>query len=51
MLSGTIKETERGWRLMISNSTRGLIAMAFAVHVATQLESVSVYEDDEFLVV
>lgn len=51
VLSGTTKETERGWRLMISNSTRGLIAMAFAVHEATQFESVSAYEDDEFLVV
>lgn len=33
------KETERGWRLLKSPSSRGLIAMAVAVHQATQVAS------------
>jgi phage terminase large subunit-like protein len=37
VLAGTSKETERGWRLMKSQQTRGLIAMAVAAHQATQM--------------
>lgn len=36
VLAGTIKETERGWRLIKSYRTRGLIALAVAAHQATQ---------------
>jgi hypothetical protein len=39
VLSGVTKETERGWRLLISNQTRALIAMAVACHQATQLRA------------
>lgn len=35
VLAGTTKETERGWRLIKSPSTRGLVAMAVAVHQAS----------------
>lgn len=35
VLAGTTKETERGWRLIKSPSTRGLVALAVAVHQAT----------------
>ena len=39
------KETERGWRLLKSSSSRGVIAMAVAVHQATQLPSEPEAED------
>lgn len=41
VLAGSTKETERGWRLVISNETRALIAMAVAVHQASHVEAVS----------
>jgi len=37
VLAGQTKETERGWRLIISNETKALIAMAVAAHQATQV--------------
>lgn len=40
VLAGSTKETERGWRLIISNQTRALIAMAIASHQATELDPV-----------
>lgn len=44
VLAGATKETERGWRLVKSFRTRALIAMAMAVHQATQVQRTSVYE-------
>jgi hypothetical protein len=37
VLGAITKETERGWRLVKSEGSRGLIAMAIAVHQATQV--------------
>ncbi len=37
--SAVTKETERGWRLLKSQNSRGLIAMAVAVHQATQVKA------------
>jgi phage terminase large subunit-like protein len=38
VLGGVTKETERGWRLVKSPDSRGLVAMAVAVHQATQVQ-------------
>lgn len=54
VLAGSTKETERGLRLVNTYRTRGLIAMAFAVHRATQVEETkrkSKYEDEGMAVV
>jgi phage terminase large subunit-like protein len=47
------KETERGWRLLKSPGSRGLIAVAMAAHQATQVtpERRSVYEDRDMMTV
>lgn len=47
VLGAVTKETERGWRLVIAQGSRGVIAMAVAVHQATQVDvdGRSVYED------
>ena len=37
VLAGTTKETERGWRLVKSPQVRGLVALAMAVHQATNV--------------
>lgn len=37
VLSGITKETQRGWHLMKSQDSRGLIALAFAVQRATEV--------------
>jgi phage terminase large subunit-like protein len=52
VLGAVTKETERGWRLVKSPTSRGLIAMAVAVHQATQVPDNrrSVYEDSELMV-
>lgn len=49
VLAGSTKETERGLRLVSTYQTRGLIAMAFAAHRATQVTTEpprSKYEDE-----
>ena len=37
VLAGTTKQTERGWRLVMTPENRGLIALAFAAHQATNM--------------
>jgi phage terminase large subunit-like protein len=39
VLGAVTKETERGWRLLKSPQSRALIAMAVAVHQATQVDT------------
>jgi phage terminase large subunit-like protein len=39
VIGAVTKETERGWRLVKSQDSRALIALAVAVHQATQVET------------
>jgi len=44
VMGGAAKETQSGWQLIPSAHSRALIAMAVAVHQATQVKRPSVYE-------
>jgi phage terminase large subunit-like protein len=51
VLGAVTKETERGWRLLISQQSRAVVAMAIAVHQATQVDARrSVYADRDLMV-
>lgn len=43
VLAGQTKETEQGWRLVATEQTRALIALALAVHQASAIMDTPVY--------
>jgi hypothetical protein len=43
VLAGQTKETEQGWRLVATEQTRSLIALALAVHSASALMDTPTY--------
>jgi len=43
VLAGQTKETEQGWRLVATEQTRALIALALAVHQASEIMDTPVY--------